>query len=278
MLKGSATFGKKVEVKNMNSARNVKRAIEFEVTRQVERLEKGLEITQETRSFDARNGSTISMRSKESANDYRYFPEPDLQPIIINESYIQKIKKTFPLLPRQLFSKFTKKFNLSEYDASILIEDKSIALYFNELCKYTNHYKIAANYINGCIKSYLNEKAEKIENLNVSFEQLAELIMLVKKGKISSSVATQKIFPLLLKNEDSPSQIAIQNNWIQESNTDAITNYIKIVTEKYPNKVKEYREGKKGLIGFFMGEVMKLSQGKVDPKLANKLLEEQLEK
>ena len=278
MLKGSTTFGKKVEVKNMNSARNVKRAIEFEVTRQVERLEKGLEITQETRSFDARNGSTISMRSKESANDYRYFPEPDLQPIIINESYIQKIKKTFPLLPRQLFSKFTKKFNLSEYDASILIEDKSIALYFNELCKYTNHYKIAANYINGCIKSYLNEKAEKIENLNVSFEQLAELIMLVKKGKISSSVATQKIFPLLLKNEDSPSQIAIQNNWIQESNTDAITNYIKIVTEKYPNKVKEYREGKKGLIGFFMGEVMKLSQGKVDPKLANKLLEEQLEK
>ncbi len=278
MLKGEKEFGTKVEVKNMNSSRNVKRAIEFEVERQIEILESGGEIRHETRSFNAENNTTISMRHKEEANDYRYFPEPDLQPVIIKEEYISKLKNTLPPLPNELFKKFTKEFGLSEYDANILVDEKEIALYFNELCEYTKNYKSAANFVNGSVKSYLNEKAVDIKNFTINPKRLASLISIVDKGKISNTVATSKVFPKMLKCNDCAGKIAIENNWIQESNSDALSNYIKQAIAKYPEKVSEYKDGKKGLIGLFMGEVMKLSKGQADPKLANQLLRTKLEK
>ena len=278
MLKGATEFGTKVEVKNMNSSRNVKRAIEFETERQIEVLEKGGIVSHETRSFNAANNTTISMRHKEEANDYRYFPEPDLQPVIVTENYINEVRKTLPPLPNELFERFTTEFGLSEYDANILIDEKGIALYFNELCEYTKNYKSAANFVNGSVKSYLNENAVTIADFSISPQQLASLITIVDNGKVSNTFASSKVFPAMLNSNDTADKIATENNWIQESDSDALSDYIKQAIAKYPEKVSEYKEGKKGLIGLFMGEVMKLSKGQADPKLANQLLRAELEK
>ena len=278
MLKGSTVFGNRAEVKNMNSLRNVKRAIEYEMDRQIEVLENGGTVEQQTRSFNANTGTTSLMRSKEDANDYRYFPEPDLQPITINKEYIETVKKSLPPLPKELFKIYTTEFGLSEYDSNVLIEEKEIALYFNELCKYTNNHKGAANFMNGVVKSYLNENAIEIGQFEMSPERLAELVKLVDKRKVSNSVATQKVFGEMLKSNLSAEEIAKTNNWIQESDTDALQDFVQQALEKYPEKVEEYKNGKKGLIGLFMGEVMKLSKGKADPKIANKLVREALEK
>ena len=278
MLKGSKKFGTKVEVKNMNSSRNVKRAIEFEIKRQIEILEIGKKVRHETRSFNAAKNNTISMRHKEEANDYRYFTEPDLQPVIISKKYIAEIKKILPPLPSILFLKFTKDFGLSEYDANILIEEKEVALYYNELCKFTQNFKSAANFVNGIVKSYINEHAINIINFSISPKRLASLITIVDEGKISNTVATSKVFPKMLESNELAEKIASDFNWIQERDCDTIQDYINQVMIKYPEKVIEYKNGKKGLIGLFMGEVMKLSKGQADPKLANQILKSELEK
>ena len=278
MLKGASEFGTKVEVKNMNSTRNVKRAIEFEIDRQIALVEEGKEVSHETRSFNAANNSTISMRHKEEANDYRYFPEPDLQAVIVTQEYIEKVKNSLPPLPSELFKKFTTEFGLSDYDANILTDEKGIALYYNELCDSTKNYKSAANFVNGSVKSYLNEKAISIAEFCIKPKRLASLITIVDQGKVSNTVATSKVFPAMLVCNDTADKIATDNNWIQESDSDALGDYIKLAIAKYPEKAKDYKEGKKGLIGLFMGEVMKLSKGQADPKLANQLLRNQLEK
>ena len=278
MLKGASEFGTKVEVKNMNSTRNVKRAIEFEIDRQIALVEAGKDISHETRSFNAANNSTISMRHKEEANDYRYFPEPDLQAVIVTQEYIEKVKNSLPPLPSELFQKFTTEFGLSDYDANILTDEKGIALYYNELCGSTKNYKSAANFVNGSVKSYLNEKAISIAEFCIKPKRLASLITIVDQGKVSNTVATSKVFPAMLVCNDTADKIATDNNWIQESDSDALGDYIKLAIAKYPEKAKDYKEGKKGLIGLFMGEVMKLSKGQADPKLANQLLRNQLEK
>ena len=276
-LKGSEKFGTKVEIKNMNSIRNVKNAIDFEIDRQISLIEKGESIMHETRGFNAVNGKTLSQRHKEEANDYRYFPEPDLQPIIIGQEYIENVKKSLPPLPKELLQKFTNEFKLSSYDAKIIIEDKGMAMYYEKLCKLTENYKAAANFMNGAIKSYLNENAKSIEDFKISPKNIAELIALIDDNKVSNSVATGKIFPLLLSSDSSPEKIAVENNWIQESDTDTLLSLINEVIEKYPDKVKEYQSGKKGLIGLFIGEVMKLSKGKADPKLTNELIRKKLD-
>jgi aspartyl-tRNA(Asn)/glutamyl-tRNA(Gln) amidotransferase subunit B len=274
--KGEKEFGTKVEVKNMNSTRNIKRAIEFEIKRQINLIENGEKIKHETRSFNAANNSTISIRHKEEANDYRYFPDPDLQPIIITQDYIEKVKRTLPPLPKELYQKFTKEFNLSDYDANILVDEKEIALYFNALCNITNNYKAAANFVNGSVKSYLNETATHIVDFTINPNRLAGLIILIDEGKISNSVATSKVFPLMIESNLSAEEIATNNNWIQESNSDTLSIFIDHAIAKYPEKVQEYKDGKKGLIGLFMGEVMKLSEGKADPKVCNQLLRNKL--
>lgn len=277
-LKGTEEFGTKVEVKNMNSSRNVKRAIEFEIERQISLIENGINVDHETRSFNAANSTTVSMRHKEEANDYRYFPEPDLQPVIVTNLYIKKIKQLMPPLPNELFLKFTEDFGLTDYDAGILVEEKEIALYFNKVCGFVKNYKLAANFLNGVIKSYLNENGKKIQDLEISSERLAELINTVDDGLVSNTIATSKLFELLLISNKSILEIISENNWKQQSSKDALNDYIIKAVSKYPEKVKEYKSGKKGLIGLFMGEVMKISKGQADPKMANKLLRTELEK
>ncbi|MGV3630318.1 MAG: Asp-tRNA(Asn)/Glu-tRNA(Gln) amidotransferase subunit GatB [Bacteroidota bacterium] len=278
MLKGTTEFGTKVEVKNMNSIRNVQRAIEFEIGRQVEVLEAGGKLTQETRSFDALKGITISMRSKEAANDYRYFPEPDLQPISVTEKQIAAIRAAMPALPKQLFDKYTQELSLSEYDAYNLTDQKHIALYFEELISSTTNYKAAANLVMGEVKSFLNQNGLEITAFPVKPAKLAALIALIDAGKVSTSVANQRVFPELVGNpEEDPLAIATRLNLIQESDEGSIKAYIEQVIAENPKEVERYRGGEKQLVGFFMGQLMKVSQGKADPKQANQLMRNLLE-
>ncbi len=278
-LKGTEKFGTKVEVKNMNSIRNVYRAIEHEIKRQIEALEAGETIYQETRNFDAVTGNTLVMRSKEDAHDYRYFPEPDLHPVMVKQAYVEEIRSTLPPLPSELLHKYQSELGLSEYDAANLTDNKGIALYFEELTNHTNNTKAAANWMMGAIKSHMNKMAINISQFPIKAERIAQLIKLIDDNKVSNSVAEQKLFPLMLTNTDSsPEDLAHEHNYIQESNTDALQEFVNMAIAKYPDKVAEYKSGKKGLIGLFMGEVMKLSKGKADPKLANKLVTEELEK
>lgn len=277
-LKEASEFGRKVEVKNMNSIRNVQRAIEFEIKRQIDAIEKGEEIPQETRGFDAVAGITKSQRTKEAANDYRYFPEPDLLPVIVSQDYIEEVKATMPPLPNDLFRKYTREFGLSEYDAQILTDSKEIALYFEEVVNHTKAYKQAANWMMGAIKSYLNENALHIHQFPLKPEAVAALIDLVQDNKVSSSMANQKLFPALIEQPDaSPLKLAEELNIIQDSSTDSIEPIIDEVLAQFPDKVEAYRSGKKGLLGMFMGEVMKRSKGKADPKTTNQLLQKKLD-
>jgi aspartyl-tRNA(Asn)/glutamyl-tRNA(Gln) amidotransferase subunit B len=276
---GREEFGTKVEVKNMNSFRNVQRAIDFEIDRQIALIESGGEVLQQTRNFDAAKGQTIVMRSKEDAHDYRYFNEPDLQPVIVQEDYIEAVKSKMPALPNELIEKYTQQLKLSDYDANVLTENKQVALYFEDLIAHTKNYKSAANWMMGAIKSYLNDKAIEIGDFPISAAKIAACITLVDEGKVSNTVAAQNIFPALIeKPEANPLDLARENNWIQESDSDALLELVKEAISKYPEKVEEYKSGKKGLLGLFMGEVMKLSRGKADPKVASKLVAEELEK
>jgi aspartyl-tRNA(Asn)/glutamyl-tRNA(Gln) amidotransferase subunit B len=276
---GQEKFGTKVEVKNMNSFRNVQKAIDFEIDRQIALIENGGEVQQETRNFDAAKGQTILMRSKEDAHDYRYFNEPDLQPVLVLEDYINGVKSKMPALPNELVDKYINTLKLSEYDAYVLTENKQMALYFEDLIAHTNNYKAAANWMMGAIKSYLNDKAIDIADFPVSASKIANCIAMVDEGKISNTVAAQNIFPALIENPNAdPLELARTNNWLQESDSDALLEIVKEAISKYPEKVAEYKSGKKGLLGLFMGEVMKLSRGKADPKVATKLVADELEK
>lgn len=278
-LKGAKEYGTKVEVKNMNSISNVKRAIEHEITRQIDELEAGRTFTTETRSFDANTGTTFSMRSKELANDYRYFPEPDLPPLIISEEWLNEVENNMPALPDELHDKYTKQLNLSDYDATILTDTKEIAWYFDEVCQHTKNYKAAANWVMGGVKSYLNENAIDMGDFKLPAVAVAKLIALIDEGKISNSAASQSVFPEMVKQpEKAPLQIAEELNLIQESDSNFLQEVIEASVSKYPDKVAEYKAGKKNLLGLFMGEVMKQSKGKADPKVASQLLREYLEK
>lgn len=278
-LKGTTVLNTRVEIKNMNSIRNVQRAIEGEVKRQIDVIEAGGKIDQETRTFDASTGKTIVLRSKEMANDYRYFPEPDLNPVRVSKAFVASVEKEMPPLPDALLKKYTGPFGLSEYDALVLIDQKEIALYFEKLLALKNPAKSSANWLMGPVKSYLNERALEIDSFPLRPEKLSALMQLVESGTISFSAAAQKIFPLLCEQPDAqPNEIAEQLNLIQESDDTLLITLIQQVLDANPVKVEEYRKGKKGLSGMFMGEVMKLSGGKADPKKTNKLLTEALEK
>jgi aspartyl-tRNA(Asn)/glutamyl-tRNA(Gln) amidotransferase subunit B len=272
-LKGAPEFGTKVEVKNMNSIRNVQRAIEFEVERQIIAAEAGETISQETRSFDALKGITISMRSKEAANDYRYFPEPDLQPIVVDEVYVNSVKAKMPALPRDLFEKYTKELSLSDYDAGILTDSKAIALYFEDVIKSTKNYKSAANWVMGDVKSFLNQNGLEMEEFPVPAAQIGALISLIDSGKVSHSAASQKLFPSLTETpETDVLKLAESLNLIQESDEGSLKQFILTVFEQNPSEVARFKGGENQLTGFFMGQIMKVSGGKADPKAVNQLL------
>ena len=279
MLKGSDTYGRRVEVKNMNSMRNVQKAIEFEIERHIDLVEKGEIVAQETRSFDALKGTTISMRSKEAANDYRFFPEPDLLPITVNQNQIDAIKADMPALPRNLFLKYTTEFGLSEYDAYNITDSKELALFYEEIIGSTNNYKSAANWLMGDVKSYLNQNGLEVKDFPIPAETISELIKIIDEGKISSTVASQKVFPQLLEKPDvSPLKIAETLNLIQDSNEDSILEYINEVIKQNPSEVERYKAGEKQLTGFLMGQLMKISRGKADPKAANQMMRSTLDK
>lgn len=279
MLKGSKVFGKKVEVKNMNSFRNVQRAIDYEIKRQIDLLEAGQEIAGETRSYDAVKDLTFALRSKENANDYRYFPEPDLQPVFIKQDYIQSVQKSMPILPAELFKTYTETYKLSDYDATQIVESKEVALYFNEVMKHASNAKGVANWILGAVRSFLNERALNFSDLKLEPKKLADLVTLIDLGKISNSAAAQHLFPKLIEQPDkSPEEIATKLDLIQNSNSDELQTLIDQALSKFPEKITEYKNGKVGLLGMFVGEVMKLSKGKADPKLLNSMVKQTLEK
>ncbi len=275
-IKGQKELGTKVEVKNMNSIRNVQKAIEFEIKRQIEELESGGKLSQETRGFDALNGSTIAMRSKEAANDYRYFPEPDLQPLFVDAKQIELVKAEMPPLPDFLYKKYTNDLKLSDYDAQNITESKDIALYFEDLIQYTKNYKAAANWIMGDIKSFLNDKGVTIHSFPIKPKTLAGLIALIDEGKVSSTIASQKIFPEMLTSNKEAAQIAESLNLIQVSEESALIQFIEQVISENTSEAKRFKNGEQQLIGFFMGQLMRVSKGKADPKIANALLRQKL--
>ncbi|HEX3386815.1 MAG TPA: Asp-tRNA(Asn)/Glu-tRNA(Gln) amidotransferase GatCAB subunit B, partial [Mucilaginibacter sp.] len=267
------------EVKNMNSIRNVQRAIEHEFERQVAVLESGGIIEQNTLNFDADTGETSVLRTKEMANDYRYFPEPDLQPLYLDKAYVDTIKNALPALPNELYEKYITEFGLSEYDASVLTADKESAMYFEELSTYTNNYKSAANWLMGTVRSYLNENGIAITDFAVKPANLAALIVLVDEGKVNNSVAAQKLFPEMLKQPGQlPERIAGDLNLLISASQDDVQQFINAAIAKFPDKVIEYRKGKKGVLGLFMGEIMKSSKGRIDPQKTNQLLIKELNK
>lgn len=277
-LKGDTKFGNRVEVKNMNSIRNVQRAIEFEVKRQIEEVEAGRPISQDTRSFEAETGTTFILRSKEMANDYRYFPEPDLQPVIVSKAYIEEVRKILPPLPNDLHKKYVQQFGLSEYDAGVITDTKETALYFEELIQLTKNYKAAANWLMGPVRSYINENAIHLNQFPLTPQKISELIDLIDSGRLSHTLALQQVFPKLIeKPTTSALQIAEENNLVSVSDADSLTEFVKQALAKYPEKVLEYKSGKLNLAALFMGEVMKLSKGKADPKTANALVKKMLE-
>lgn len=275
--KGSTTLGKKVEVKNLNSIRNVKKAIEYEIERMILLKEKGEEIIQQTRSFDANTDTTFALRDKEEANDYRYFPEPDLPVFILNKEYIDAIKSNMPLLPHQLKLEFKNKYALSEYDAAQLSDDKETADYFIQTIAYHQNYKSIANFILGPIRQLINEQNISLYNLLITPKLLSNIIKLIDEGKVSFSVASSKLLALCLQQPNKEIEVlATENNLLQVSNINELDQWIEQTLAQFPDKVLEYKKGKKGIIGLFVGEVKKLSKGTADAKKVTSLLQEKL--
>jgi aspartyl-tRNA(Asn)/glutamyl-tRNA(Gln) amidotransferase subunit B len=275
---GATEYGNRCEVKNLNSIRNLQRAIDYEFFRQTELIEKGEYINQNTLNFDAETGKTSPLRSKETANDYRYFPEPDLPPLSIDQTYIDQLAQSLPELPSKKIERYITNFALSEYDATLLASEKQIANYFDELITFNNNFKAAANWVIGPLRTYLQETDISISDLNLEPKNLSELINLIDRGKLNYSVAASKVFPLLIDNPmRSAENIAISLGLLIDTNSDDLDLLIKQVLDSYPEKVKEYKQGKKGVLGLFMGDLMKLSKGKINPQTANKLLIEKID-
>lgn len=275
-LRGESALGTKAEVKNLNSIRNVKKAIEYEIERMIAMVEKGEIITQQTRSFDADTDTTFALRDKEEANDYRYFPEPDLTPFHLTEQFILGIKASLPALPEELYVHYLS-IGLSEYDAGQLCDDKSTSDYFEQVIHFSKNYKSIVNWMLGPLRQVVNENNYSFNDINLSPEALAGLISIVEEGKVNFSVASLKILRALLQNpEKNPLQIATELNVLQVHGSADIEAWVNEVLNKMPEKVTEYKKGKKGLIGLFIGEVKKVSKGKADPKIAAQIFEEKL--
>jgi len=271
--KGDPQLGTKVEVKNLNSIRNVKRAIEIEAKRMIDIVEAGGVIVQQTRSFDAGSGDTFALRTKEDADDYRYFADPDLPPFLVTEAMLAQIRAAIPALPEERIARYTRELQLPEYDARVITDDKETATYFEAIIRHTNNYKAAANWMLGPLKSWLNENNARITAMPVPPATIAALIALIDSGQISFSVASSRLFTALLDNPTAaPDALARQLNLLQDSSEQNVAQWIEEVLNRMPDKVAEYKKGKKGLIGLFVGEVKKISKGKADPKLTNDIL------
>ncbi|HSC53978.1 MAG TPA: Asp-tRNA(Asn)/Glu-tRNA(Gln) amidotransferase subunit GatB [Phnomibacter sp.] len=274
---GETKLGTKVEIKNLNSIRNVKRAIDAEVLRQTALANNGERIVQETRGYNADTNTTSGQREKEEANDYRYFPCPDLPPFTTNAQQIETIAATMPALPQQLQQQFVTGLALPVQDAEVLTEDKSIADYYLHLLEAKAPAKPAANWMLGPVKNWINDHQKDITQFPVSAAQLAAVIAIVQEGKVNFSMAATKLLPALLQQPTaSVSELAASLGIVQQSDAGELETWVMEVLQKMPDKVKEYQKGKKGLIGLFVGEVKKLSKGKADPQVVTKILEAKL--
>lgn len=274
---GATSLGNRCEIKNMNSMRFARRAIAYEVDRQIGILEGGGRIEQETRGFDPASGVTYSLREKEDAHDYRYFPEPDLPPVLVTETWLETIRAAMPALPQDMEAAFRSDYGLPAHDAEMLTQEQGTTAYFIRLLKAGDAASMArpaANLIINKLLPWSTETEIPLDACPVSPEQWMEMLTLIETGKISASTAYQRLFPALLDNPaSSPAQLAADMNLLQNTDTAYLETVVSAVLTRYPEKVAEYRKGKKGLIGFFMGEVMKDSKGKADPKAATQLLE-----
>ncbi len=276
-LKGSEVLNNRCEIKNLNSMRFARKAIEYEIKRQISIVESGAIVKQQTLNFDPESGITTPLRSKEDAHDYRYFPEPDIAPLHISSQMIKKISSQMPALPDYYYQKFIADFNINPSDALMLIENKETALYFYNLCNRLNT-KILTNLVIQKIIPYCKDEKINIADFLIENDAIHELVEMIASNQISNSIAFQQIFPAMLENGEYPKSIAQKLNLVQNSDADFLENIIKEVFNLFPDKVIDYQNGKKALLGLFVGEVMKRSKGKADPKLTNTMIMKALEK
>ena len=275
--KGDSKLGTRTETKNVNSFRFVEKAIQYEIDRQINELESGNQITQETRLYDSQANTTRPMRSKEFANDYRYFPEPDLLPINLEKEFIEEVMATMPEMPTQKKIRFVSEFNLSEYDADLLAADKDLANFFEAVVKVSNSPKLSANWIMGELSAELNNENLSINESKITSNQLGQLILRIEDGTISGKIA-KEIFEKLWSSDNEVDEI-IQGEGLEQVTDDKeIESMIDKVIKKNPEQLEQYRSGKDRLFGFFVGQVMKASQGKANPKQVNDILRKKLEK
>lgn len=273
-LKGIKEFGTRCEIKNVNSIKFMQMAINYEANRQVDLIEEGKTIDQETRLFDTKKNETRSMRSKEDAHDYRYFPDPDLLPLEVSDEFIEALKAEIPELPDEKKKRFIEKFNLTPYEATILVSDIETSKYFEEVVKDSD-VKLAANWIIGELFALLNEKNLEITQSPISARNLSKLINLIKDGTISGKIA-KTLFELMLDGDKDPEILVEEKGLKQKSDPKELENLIDGVIKDNPDKVAEYKSGKVKLFGFFVGQVMKVSNGTANPQLVNEILKKKL--
>ncbi len=278
-LKGQEAFGERCEIKNINSMRFARQAIEYEVRRQIDLVEAGGRVVQQTLNFDPVTGITTPLRDKEDAHDYRYFPEPDLPPVVIAPETLEEIRSTLPALPWEAYRELQADFGLGDYDAAILCEEKETVQYFKILCAEQVNAKAIANLMINRILPYCQENRLSLQQFPLSSLQISRLVALIETGQVSASIAYQRLFPALLEAPAgaAPESIAHQLNLLQHEDEEETNALVLQIIAEFPDKVTAYRKGKKGLIGFFMGELMKRSRGKADPSKATALFQQALE-
>ncbi len=273
--KGETTFGTRTELKNMNSFRNVQRAVEYEIKRQQYILENGQEVIQETRLWDDSQGVTQSMRGKEEAHDYRYFPDPDLVPIVIDQAWIEDVKSSLTELPLEKRERFIRDYQIPPYDAGVLTSSRALADYFEEVAKLSGKPKIAGNWVMGDVLRFLNEEKRDIRECPVPPRALAEMIQLIEDGTISGKMA-KDIIVEMYRTGRPPKMIIEEKGIVQITDEDALAKIIAEVIAANPAQLEQYRGGKEKLFGYFVGQVMKVTQGKANPQLINELLKKML--
>ncbi|TRU18176.1 MAG: Asp-tRNA(Asn)/Glu-tRNA(Gln) amidotransferase subunit GatB [Microcystis aeruginosa Ma_MB_S_20031200_S102] len=273
--KGAKKFGTKVEIKNMNSFSAIQKAIEYEIDRQIEAIENGELIVQETRLWEEATQRTISMRKKEGSSDYRYFPEPDLPPLEVSPEQLKAWAEELPELPARKRRRYEEEFGLSPYDARVLTDDRTVAEYFETAVIAGANAKLVANWISQDIAAYLNNNKLTITEIALQASDLAELVKLIETGTISGKIA-KEILPELLTEGGSPKALVEKKGLIQISDTSAIEKLIEEIIDAHPSELEKFRAGKTNLKGFFVGQVMKKSGGKADPKLTSQILDQKL--
>jgi len=274
--KGSKEFGTRVEIKNVNSFRFVQKAIEAEMERQIRLVLSGQKVVQETRTFDPSTGLTHPMRSKEEAEDYRYFPDPDLLPLVVPVGWIEEIKRTMPELPEARFERFVKDYSLDEYSARVLTDNKDLGDFFEEALKHYNQEpKLVANWLLNDLLGNLSEVGKDIEDSPVSPKGLAELVRLIKEGTLSSKLA-KEVLKEMVATGKGPNEVVEEKGLKQVSDEGQIRAFIEEVLKENPKEVERYRSGEEKVFGFLVGQVMKKAKGKANPQVVNKLLREML--